>query len=132
MNKFVQGLKDLVTTEEEIDEEEVEEVAATSDYEQPAQKNILKTDAKMMIFEPRSYNDATEIVKYLKFQKACVVNIHRLQNEIRQRLIDVLWGAVYAIDGKIQKVGTDVYLCTPRSVTVDGMVGGPEAESEEQ
>ncbi len=132
MNKFVQGLKDLVTTEEEIDEEEVEEVAATSDYEQPAQKNILKTDAKMMIFEPRSYNDATEIVKYLKVQKACVVNIHRLQNEIRQRLIDVLWGAVYAIDGKIQKVGTDVYLCTPRSVTVDGMVGGPEAESEEQ
>ncbi len=131
MNKFVQGLKDLVTTEEEIDEEEVEEVSATSDYEQPAQKNILKTDAKMMIFEPRSYNDATEIVKYLKVQKACVVNIHRLQNEIRQRLIDVLWGAVYAIDGKIQKVGTDVYLCTPRSVTVDGMVGGPEAESEE-
>ncbi|MBQ3375031.1 MAG: cell division protein SepF [Erysipelotrichaceae bacterium] len=131
MNKFVQGLKDLVSTEEEIEEEEVEEVAATSDYEQPAQKNILKTDAKMMIFEPRSYSDATEIVKYLKVQKACVVNIHRLQNEVRQRLIDVLWGAVYAIDGKIQKVGTDVYLCTPRSVTVDGMVGGPEAESEE-
>ena len=131
MNIFVQGLKDLVSTEEEIEEEEVEEVAATSDYEQPAQKNILKTDAKMMIFEPRSYSDATEIVKYLKVQKACVVNIHRLQNEVRQRLIDVLWGAVYAIDGKIQKVGTDVYLCTPRSVTVDGMVGGPEAESEE-
>ena len=131
MNKFVQGLKDLVSTEEEIEEEEVEEVAATSDYEQPAQKNILKTDAKMMIFEPRSYSDATEIVKYLKVQKACVVNIHRLQNEVRQRLIDVLWGAVYAIDGKIQKVGTDVYLRTPRSVTVDGMVGGPEAESEE-
>ena len=131
MNKFVQGLKDLVSTEEEFEEEEVEEVAATSDYEQPAQKNILKTDAKMMIFEPRSYSDATEIVKYLKVQKACVVNIHRLQNEVRQRLIDVLWGAVYAIDGKIQKVGTDVYLCTPRSVTVDGMVGGPEAESEE-
>ena len=130
MNKFVQGLKDLVSTEEEIEEEEVEEVAATSDYEQPAQKNILKTDAKMMIFEPRSYNDATEIVKYLKVQKACVVNIHRLQNEIRQRLIDVLWGAVYAIDGKIQKVGTDVYLCTPRSVTVDGMVGA-EPDSEE-
>ena len=29
MNKFVQGLKDLVSTEEEIEEEEVEEVAAT-------------------------------------------------------------------------------------------------------
>ena len=131
MSKIGQFFKDVITTDVDDDEEEVEEVTATSDYEQANQKGILKTDAKMMIFEPRSYNDATEIVKYLKVQKACVVNIHRLQNEIRQRLIDVLWGAVYAIDGKIQKVGTDVYLCTPRSVTVDGMVGGPEAESEE-
>lgn len=131
MSKIGQFFKDVITTDVDDDEEEVEEVAATSDYEQANQKGILKTDAKMMIFEPRSYNDATEIVKYLKVQKACVVNIHRLQNEIRQRLIDVLWGAVYAIDGKIQKVGTDVYLCTPRSVTVDGMVGA-EPDSEEQ
>ncbi|MBQ1341154.1 MAG: cell division protein SepF [Erysipelotrichaceae bacterium] len=129
MSKIGQFFKDVITTDVDDDEEEVEEVTATSDYEQANQKGILKTDAKMMIFEPRSYNDATEIVKYLKVQKACVVNIHRLQNEIRQRLIDVLWGAVYAIDGKIQKVGTDVYLCTPRSVTVDGMVGAePEAD----
>ena len=131
MSKIGQFFKDVITTDVDDDEEEVEEVAATSDYEQANQKGILKTDAKMMIFEPRSYNDATEIVKYLKVQKACVVNIHRLQNEIRQRLIDVLWGAVYAIDGKIQKVGTDVYLCTPRSVTVDGMVGA-EPEADEQ
>ncbi len=130
MSKIGQFFKDVITTDVDDDEEEVEEVAATSDYEQANQKGILKTDAKMMIFEPRSYNDATEIVKYLKVQKACVVNIHRLQNEIRQRLIDVLWGAVYAIDGKIQKVGTDVYLCTPRSVTVDGMVGA-ESEADE-
>jgi len=130
MSKIGQFFKDVITTDVDDDEEEVEEVAATSDYEQANQKGILKTDAKMMIFEPRSYNDATEIVKYLKVQKACVVNIHRLQNEIRQRLMDVLWGAVYAIDGKIQKVGTDVYLCTPRSVTVDGMVGA-EPDSEE-
>ena len=129
MSKIGQFFKDVITTDVDDDEEEVEEVTATSDYEQANQKGIFKTDAKMMIFEPRSYNDATEIVKYLKVQKACVVNIHRLQNEIRQRLIDVLWGAVYAIDGKIQKVGTDVYLCTPRSVTVDGMVGAePEAD----
>ena len=131
MSKLGQVFKDLISTEEDDEIEEEEEVTATSGYEQANQKGILKTDAKMMIFEPRSYNDATEIVKYLKVQKACVVNIHRLQNEIRQRLIDVLWGAVYAIDGKIQKVGTDVYLCTPRSVTVDGMVGG-EAEASEE
>ena len=65
MSKIGQFFKDVITTDVDDDEEEVEEVTATSDYEQANQKGILKTDAKMMIFEPRSYNDATEIVKYL-------------------------------------------------------------------
>ncbi|MBQ9037349.1 MAG: cell division protein SepF [Erysipelotrichaceae bacterium] len=125
MNKFGEKIKQFISTDDEFDDDELEEVEAsqpTSDYEEANQKGILKTDAKMIIFEPRSYDDATSIADYLKINKACVVNIHRLQNEYRQRLIDFLWGAVYAIDGKIQKVGTDVFLCTPKSVPVNGQV----------
>ena len=123
MNKFGEKIKQFISTDDEFDDDELDEVEAsqpTSDYEEANQKGILKTDAKMIIFEPRSYDDATSIADYLKINKACVVNIHRLQNESRQRLIDFLWGAVYAIDGKIQKVGTDVFLCTPKSVPVNG------------
>ena len=123
MDKIGEKFKRFISAEEEDGEEEFEEVEAsqpTSDYEEANQKGILKTDAKMIIFEPRSYDDATGIADYLKANKACVINIHRLQNEYRQRLIDFLWGAVYAIDGKIQKVGTDVFLCTPKSVPVNG------------
>lgn len=125
MNKFGEKIKQFISTDDEFDDDELDEVEAsqpTSDYEEANQKGILKTDAKMIIFEPRSYDDATSIADYLKVNKACVVNIHRLQNEYRQRLIDFLWGAVYAIDGKIQKVGTDVFLCTPKSVPVNGQV----------
>ncbi len=125
MNKFGEKIKQFISTDDEFDDDELDEVEAsqpTSDYEEANQKGILKTDAKMIIFEPRSYDDATSIADYLKINKACVVNIHRLQNEYRQRLIDFLWGAVYAIDGKIQKVGTDVFLCTPKSVPVNGQV----------
>ena len=124
MNKFGEKIKQFISTDDEFDDDELDEVEAsqpTSDYEEANQKGILKT-AKMIIFEPRSYDDATSIADYLKINKACVVNIHRLQNEYRQRLIDFLWGAVYAIDGKIQKVGTDVFLCTPKSVPVNGQV----------
>ena len=129
MNKFGQKLKDFITSDEEYEEEEyeeVEEISATSDYEKASQEGILKTDAKMVIFEPRSYDEATNIADHLKAQKACVVNIHRLQDNYRQRLIDFLWGAIYAIDGQIQKVGTDVFLCTPKSVPVDGSFNDSE------
>ena len=132
MDKFGEKLKKFISSDDDyteeldvVEEEDEEEVKATSSYEEPKQKGVTKTDAKMLIFEPRSYEDATTIADYLKVGKACVVNIHRLQNEYRQRLIDFLWGTVYALDGKIQKVGTDVFLCTPKGITVNGQVEDP-------
>ena len=127
MDKFGKAFKDFLTTTDDVDDvtEEIE-VQATSDYEEANQKDVLRTDAKMIIFEPGSYEEATSIADYLKIQKPCVVNIHKLQNEYRQRLIDFLWGAVYAIDGKIQQVGSDVFLCTPKSVPVNGQIEAAE------
>ena len=123
MDKIRENIKNFISADDSDDEtEELEVVDKVSQYEEPAKKGITKTEAKMLIFEPRSYEEATEIADYLKAHKACVVNIHRLQNEYRQRLIDFLWGAVYAIDGQIQKVGQDVFLCTPANVTVNGQV----------
>ncbi|MBQ1878370.1 MAG: cell division protein SepF [Erysipelotrichaceae bacterium] len=129
MDKFGEKFKKFITAESDdelYDEEEeaVEEQPAptTSEYEEPQQKTMLRTDAKMIIFEPRSYEEATGIADYLKRNKACVVNIHRLQNEYRQRLIDFLFGCVYGIDGQMQKVGTDVFLCAPKAMFVDGQI----------
>lgn len=123
MDKISERIKNFITAPDEDDlTGEMDTVESVSEYEKPTKKGIAKTEAKMIIFEPRSYEEATEIADYLKAHKACVVNIHRLQNEYRQRLIDFLWGAVYAIDGKIQKVGQDVFLCTPANVPVNGQV----------
>ncbi len=124
MDKIGEKIKNFISADDEYEDEteELETVESVSQYEEPSKKGIAKTDAKMIIFEPRSYEEATEIADFLKAHKACVVNIHRLQNEYRQRLIDFLWGAVYAIDGRIQKVGQDVFLCTPANVTVNGQV----------
>ena len=123
MDKFGKKFKEFMTSTEDIDDVTDEiEVQATSDYETASQKGVLKTDAKMIIMEPRSYEEGTSIADYLKAQKACVVNIHKLQNDYRQRLVDFLYGAIYAIDGEITPIGIDVFLCTPKSVTVNGQV----------
>ena len=65
MNKFGEKLKQFITSDEEYDDEEevVEDVNATSEYEKANQKGVLKVEAKMMIFEPRSYDDATTIAE---------------------------------------------------------------------
>lgn len=127
MSKIGESFKKFITADDVDDNKENEgqeemDEEPTSEYEEPAEKNILKTDARMVIFEPHSYEEGTQIADCLKRHKACVVNIHRLQNEYRQRLIDFLWGTIYAIDGRLQKVGEDVFLCTPKDVTVNGEI----------
>lgn len=82
--------------------------------------NTIPTNASMVLFEPRSFEEAEEIAKHLKNRKACVVNLHRLQREYAQRTIDFLTGVVFTLDGTIQKIGHNVILCTPKNVNVTG------------
>ena len=76
----------------------------------------------MVLFEPRTLEEAEEIAAHLKQRQAVVVNLHRLQREYAQRTMDFLTGAVFALDGKIQKIGHNVILCSPKSIGVDGEI----------
>ncbi|MCF0114453.1 MAG: cell division protein SepF [Erysipelotrichaceae bacterium] len=98
------------------------EVKTISEYESPKTKTKVSTDTKMVLFEPRSFDEAEAIGEHLKNRHACVVNLHRLQREYAQRTIDFLTGVVYALDGKMQKIGHNVILCTPYSIGVDGNI----------
>ena len=109
--------------EEEIELNE-EEAARLSDYEEPSNKNFSKVsmDTKMVLFEPRTFDEAEEVARHLKDRRAAVVNLHRLNREYAQRSIDFLTGVVFALDGSIQKIGHNVILCAPKSVGVHGKI----------
>ena len=110
--------------DDEIEMNEEEAAAVTSDYEQAQTKGVsrLSSDTKMVLFEPRSFDEAEEVAKHLKERRAAVVNLHRLQREYSQRTIDFLTGVVFALDGSIQKIGHNVILCTPKSIAVHGEI----------
>ncbi|MBC8923042.1 cell division protein SepF, partial [Escherichia coli] len=38
------------------------------------------------------------------------------------RIVDFLSGTVYALGGDIQRVGNNIFLCTPDNVEVDGSI----------
>ncbi len=115
----------------EEDEEEAEEPAyrqndtrPVSSYEQSRNNKVksVSADTKMVLFEPRSLEEAEEIARHLKQRKAAVVNLHRLQRDYAQRTIDFLNGVIFALDGTIQKIGHNVILCAPKSIGVDGSI----------
>ncbi len=122
---FKDKLKNFVSPIEESEEIEfdADEVEALSDYEKPVKNSAkLPTDTKMILFEPRTFEEAEDIARYLKDKRAAVVNLHRLQRDYAQRTIDFLTGVVFALDGSIQKIGHNVILCTPRTIGVQGEI----------
>ena len=130
---FMDRVKDFVAPIEE-DEDQVYETpvqqnneveAEAPHYERPKTRSnasTLSTNTKMVLFEPRSYVESEEVGQRLKEGRAVVVNLHKLDREYAQRTIDFLTGAVFALDGKIQKVGQNVILCSPAEIGVSGSI----------
>ena len=75
-----------------------------------------------MLVEPRVYAEAQDIAENLKNKRATIVNLQRIDREQGVRIIDFLSGTVYALGGDIQRVGTDIFLCTPDNVEVSGEI----------
>ncbi len=82
----------------------------------------LHESSKMCLFEPRVFSDTQDIADELKNRRATLVNLQRIDNVSAKRIIDFLSGTVYAIGGDIQRVGNDIFLCTPDNVEVAGSI----------
>jgi cell division inhibitor SepF len=78
--------------------------------------------SKVIIREPKQYADAQNIADCLKESLPVFVNLQRLDKGEGRRVIDFLSGTIYAVDGDIQRVGNDLFLCTPKTVETDGTV----------
>ncbi|UJF25818.1 cell division protein SepF [Planococcus sp. 107-1] len=78
--------------------------------------------SKVILAEPRVYAEAQDIAENLKNKRAVVVNLQRIEKDQGLRIIDFLSGTVYALGGDIQRIGTDIFLCVPDTVEVDGAI----------
>ncbi len=78
--------------------------------------------AKVMLIEPRTYDEVQDIADHLKSRRAVVINLQRISHDQAKRIVDFLSGTVYAIGGDIQKLGANIFLCTPDNVDVTGSI----------
>lgn len=119
-------LRDFITSPDEEEELELtrEEAAVISQYEKPQLDGVsaITEDTNIVLFEPRKYDEGAEVAKHIKMKKACCVNLHRMPNEQRQRIIDFLSGVIFGLDGTVKKIGDNVILCSPRNLTVGGEI----------
>ena len=81
-------IKEFVAPVDE-DEDEGEELQFTGREVQPVSTyeskqtnlNNISKNTQMVMFEPRSFEQAEEIARHLKQTRGCIINLHRLQRE---------------------------------------------------
>jgi len=82
-----------------------------------SQKNM-----RVVLNEPRSYDEAQEIADHLRSRRSVIVNLQRVRGDLALRIVDFLSGTVYALNGSISKLGPNIFLCTPESVEIQGAI----------
>ncbi len=116
---------DFETDEYEDDDDMEEERQTRRPAAAPVRRPALGYAAQperplqMMIVEPETFDDSQSIADYLRDRKPVVINFESTAPDVSKRVVDFISGATYALDGNIQKVGKDIFLCVPSNVTVD-------------
>ena len=111
-------LKDWLTSSDDI------KIGSGDSYYKVSKDEVLADDtsAKMVLIEPKAYSEASDIIDYLKNRNTVVVNLKRVTNDQAKRIMDFVSGGNYALEGKIEKIGGGIFLCTPNNVNIEGNI----------
>ncbi|HEY5584480.1 MAG TPA: cell division protein SepF [Ruminiclostridium sp.] len=126
---------------EAVDEDEEESELQDVDYKDEVKRDPIQThffnnskkqqsgkvvnihsanQFKMVVSQPNTFDDAQDICDHLKSNKPVVINLEGIEKADAQRIIDFLSGAIYSLDGSIQKVSSDIFVIAPNNVEVSG------------
>lgn len=125
-NKFMNKVWNLlgVETEEydgeyneydmpEMIQEEKEYVAPVNNKKNKVVGMPGVQQVRVIISQPSTFEQSEEICEHLKEKKSIIVNLEYVNKDVARRIIDFISGAVYALDGNIQKISNSIFLVAP-------------------
>lgn len=70
-------------------------------------------------YRPKSFDDVAAIIDRLLSGEPVIVDVSAVSPQTAQRVVDLMSGAIYAIDGNMGELTKDVYVFTPRGVAAN-------------
>ena len=124
-----------VDSEMEIEEEEEKTsslrpkfLSANNDNIRKMENSYTSKETKVLIYEPREFSEAQNIVDSLKNKKIVVVNFSNMKEckeenktaqQCQKEIFDFINGAIYAIEGDIKKISSTIFVIAPPNVDID-------------
>lgn len=131
MGNFMNKMLNLVGFEAEDEFEDTYENDRIEEYEPSAfdrfnerrSSRVVKlhnspNQMRVVVIQPESFEESRDITNHLKSRKPIVVNLESVEKNVARRIIDFLSGAVYALDGDIQKVSNGIFIIVPSNVDI--------------
>jgi cell division inhibitor SepF len=73
---------------------------------------------KMVVIEPKSFDECPKLVDNLKAKKPVIINLEKIESDSARKIFDFLSGATYALNGNVQKVANNIFIFAPENVDV--------------
>ena len=70
--------------------------------------------SKLAIFCPSDMEEVIEVVKFIRTQQPTMLNITMMKQELAQRSMDFILGAITAMEASMECVGKGLYLFAPK------------------
>ena len=133
------GMEPAEDRDEEIEEVDTEEVE--NDEEEQEDKRLWGRknnkvvampqvqQVKMVISQPTTFDQAATICDLLKQKKSVIVNLEYVNKDVARRIIDVVSGAVHALDGHMQKISNSIVLIAPFNYDIENEIARDELKS---
>lgn len=103
-------------------EEEYTEMPTPQDRESRSGANVVSIHTgkgiRVIVCEPERFEEAQALADHLKNRRQVILNFESTRPEVSQKIIDFISGAVYALDGQSQQLGTNIFLFAPSSVEI--------------
>ncbi len=139
MNKVL-DLFGVDTNEEEYDEEEYEyeeeqedEVEENKNFWNRRSNKVMNmpqaNQIKMVISQPTTFEQSEAICNLLKEKKSVIINLEYVNKDVARRIVDVVSGAVHALDGHIQKISNSIFLIAPYNYDITNEMAREEIKN---
>ena len=75
---------------------------------------------EVCIMKPTSFEDSQIICDMLLTGRATVINLEGFEDKLAQRTMDFISGSVYAINGKLHRISSCIFIVSPDTVDISG------------